>query len=656
MKEKSVASVITDIFFKIAIVCIFLLGLLQLNNIEKRIIQMSAHMARLDESNKELTSVIQKLQESGISSGQFNQSGRQADTEKNPRKDARKYLHPEVKNFLADETFKIRIPETKVGGTLNRWYGSDPKSFNFIVCNDGELSNQIGTYVYNEAFATRSRDNPDVWVKMLAERIEITDDYKEYTIYLKKGVKWHEPAVDFSNPRYAWLKGEHYLTAKDVKFTMDMIMNSQVECSHLRNYYEDLDYVKVIDDYTVVYKWKKKTYTALIWSIGFPNVPEFLYGYDEDGKPFPKEIIGLKFNSHWYNTKGAIGCGPYKFVSYEQGSMIRLKRFDDYYDQKPAIDAINWLIYPDQKQNLLKLKSKAQDYGRLYPTDYREEILNAKPDSLFKNGSIKHEIFDEMGYFYLGWNNESDFFNDKRVRWAMSHALNRKYMLQNIYMGLGTLITGPLYVHATANDKTIPQVDFSLEKSKALLTQAGWKDVDNDGVLEKKFGDTMKKFDFSLLLGVGSPEATASMNIYKEDLLKIGIKMNLKIVDWAEMQKKMEDKDFDAMFGAWGMPWDQDPYQIWHSSQATLPKSSNHISFKNKEADKVIEELRVTFDTNKRIALYHKFHRVIYDEQPYTFFFARKRVAAWWNYLHRVIFQKLRPHEDSMPWYMDKKE
>ena len=655
MKEKSAASVITDVVFKVVIVLIFLTGVLQLNNIEKRIIEMSAHMTRLDESNKELTGAIKKLQESGIPSSQAHPGGATAAAgpEKTQAKDGRKFLHPEVKNFLKDETFKMRIPETKVGGTINRWYGPDPKCFNFLVSNDGELSDQIGNYVYNEAFATRSRDNPDIWVKMLADRVEITDDFKEYTIYIKKGIKWHTPVVDFSNPRYNWLKGDHYLTAKDVKFTMDIIMNPQVECSHIRNYYADLDSVNVIDDYTVVYKWKKKTYNSLIWSLGFPHLPEFLYAYDEDGKPFPKETAGLKFNSHWYNTKGAIGVGPYQFVSFEQGSIIKLKRFDDYYDQKPAINNINWLIYPDQKQNLLKLKSKGQDYGRLYPTDYREEVLNAAPNSLFKNGSIKHEIFDEMGYLYLGWNNESDFFRDKRVRWAMSHALNREYMLKNIFMGLGTLITGPLYVKSPANDKSIPQVDFSLEKSKALLSQAGWIDIDNDGILEKKFGSNTKKFEFSLLLGHGSPEWNAAMNIYKEDLLKVGVKLNLRTVDWAEMQKKMEDKDFDAMAGAWGMPWEQDPYQIWHSSQATMPKSSNHISFKNKEADKVIEELRLTFDIKKRIALYHKFHRIIYDEQPYTFIFARKRVAAWWNYVHRVIFMKLKPHEDSMPWYMD---
>ncbi len=654
MKEKSAASVITEVIFKLAIVFIFLLGVLQLNNIEKRIIEMSAHMTQLDESNKELTSVIKKLQESGIPSIQTRQGGTVASKPGKPQQeDTRKYLHPEVKNYLVDETFKMRIPETKVGGTINRWYGPDPKSFNYIVSNDGELSNMVGNYVYNEMFARRARDNPDIWVKMLADRVEITDDYKEYTIYLKKGVKWHTPVVDFTNPRYNWLKGDHYLTTKDVKFTMDMVMNPQVECSQLRNYYADLESVNPIDDHTVVYRWKRKTFTSLIWSLGLPILPEFIYGYDEDGKPFPKEIAGLKFNSHWYNTIAAIGCGPYQFVSYEQGSMIRLKRFDEYYDQKPAIDKINWLIYPDQKQNLLKLKSKAQDYGRLYPTDYREEILNAKPDSLFKDGSIKHQIFDEMSYFYLGWNNENPLFSDKRVRWAMSHALNRKYMLKNIYMDLGTLITGPLYVNGPANDKNIPQVDYSLEKSKSLLAQAGWKDIDNDGILEKKFGNTMKKFDFSFMLYQGSPEWTAAMNIYKEDLLKIGVKMNVRTVDWAEQQKKMEDRDFEAYSGAWGMPWEQDPYQIWHSSQAILPKSSNHIGFKSKEADKAIEELRQTFDRNKRIALFHKFHRIIYDEQPYTFFFARKRVAAWWNHLHRVIFMLEKPQEDSMPWYME---
>lgn len=614
---------------------IFVIILFQLNAIEKRYIDLS----------KKIDILTERVESAP-------QSNNSSVSSLEPIQPKRKYLHPEVPNFLKKDDFQMRTNKTKVGGVLRRWFPSEPKSFNYIVSNDGELNNYVGKYVFAESLGNNAYMNPDKWVDGLAERIEITNDYKEYTIYLKHGIKWHTPVVDWSNPRYNWLKGDHYLTAKDVKFTFDIIVNPQVECPALRNYYSDLDSVKIIDDYTIVVKWKKKTYNSLNFTVGLQPIPEFLYAYDEDGHRFPKEVAGLKFNNHWYNVK-PIGCGPYQFVSYEQGSSLKLKRFPEYYGDKPAIDEIQYYIYPDQKQNLYKLKSGTQDFGMLYPTDYRKEILNGKSNSDFKNGNILNATYNEMVYSYVGWNFEKPLFKDRRVRKALAYAFNLDYMMKNIFMDLGTRITGPIYVNSPAYDKSLPLIPYDLNKARALLAEAGWKDTDGDGILDKVINGVKTKFEFSFLSTSGSPEWTAAQNIYKESLMKIGVKMNISEVDWAVMQKRLEDKDFEAMSGAWGLAWDPDPYQIWHSSQATIPKSSNHISYQNKEVDKVIEELRVTFDKQKRIQLFHKFHRLIYEDQPYIFLFSRKRCAVWWNNLDRVIFSPLRPHSVSLPWYFN---
>jgi ABC-type transport system substrate-binding protein len=135
--------------------------------------------------------------------------------------------------------------------------------------------------------------------------------------------------------------------------------------------------------------------------------------------------------------------------------------------------------------------------------------------------------------------------------------------------------------------------------------------------------------------------------------MKIGVKMNIQMVDWAVQQKKMDDKDFDAFTGGWAMPWDPDPYQVWHSSQADVPKGSNRVGFRNKEADKIIEEARVTFEPQKRHELFHRFHAIIHEEQPYSFFYAPKSVGAWRDYVKRVVFRKIKPHSDSRPWWVD---
>ncbi|MFP5213100.1 MAG: peptide-binding protein, partial [Acidobacteriota bacterium] len=83
---------------------------------------------------------------------------------------------------------------------------------------------------------------------------------------------------------------------------------------------------------------------------------------------------------------------------------------------------------------------------------------------------------------------------------------------------------------------------------------------------------------------------------------------------------------FDACTMGWSLGWVSDPYQIWHSSQAE--KGSNYVGFKNAEADKLIEEGRQEFDDQKRIKLYHRFHEILHEEQPYTFLFSQEALVA----------------------------
>jgi len=161
----------------------------------------------------------------------------------------------------------------------------------------------------------------------------------------------------------------------------------------------------------------------------------------------------------------------------------------------------------------------------------------------------------------------------------------------------------------------------------------------------------LRKFEFTLLLFGRNPEWIATADIYRENLLKIGIKMNLQKLDRSIMQKKIDDRDFDAFTGNCTIKWEPDLYENWHSSQAMI-KSSNKVGFRNREADKIIEELMVTFDKEKQIELCHKFHKIINHEQPCIFFRSPVVIYVWQNYVKNVNFQKVRPHADSMTWYI----
>ena len=620
--------------------------LVQLDSVEALLIRSQKRIGALEDGikaqNIELRT-IRKTLKGGLV--QVSSSGtRQQGNEQ-------KWLHPQVENYLTDDPFEMVSPDATPGGTITRWWASDPKGLNYLLNNASDVNEGMKVYCLEPLCGSHFKD-PDKYCPQLATRVEITDDYKEYTFYLRKGVKWHRPSVDLTDPRYEWLNTDHEFTAHDVKFTIDLIKNAQVEAAHLRNYYDDLKECVVIDDYTVVMRWSKKTYNSIAFSLSLVPLPRFLYGCDEDGEPFPKETLGLRFNEHWYNNK-AIGTGPYRFVRWEQGVSIELTRNDDYWGDIQPIKNIKWLIFSDRKTNLLKLKSREMDYARIYPSDYREEIINGADDSPFRNGEIKHDFFTQAGYYYIGWNMAKEPFTDARVRTAMTMCLDRKSIIKNILMGLGKIATGPFFCESPYNDSSIQPIEFNPDKAAELFTQAGWIDTDNDGVRDKVIHGKKMNFEFTLLLYAGSPEWRAMATMFKEVLYRTGVKMNISEVEWSLMQKRMSDRDFDSYTGGWGASWDPDPFQIWHSSQADLAGSSNRIGFKNKEADEIIEELRNTFDRNKRIELCHRFHQLIHKIQPFSFYYSRQRVLAWWGNVKRVEFAPVRPQDASLPWYLD---
>jgi ABC-type transport system substrate-binding protein len=237
----------------------------------------------------------------------------------------------------------------------------------------------------------------------------------------------------------------------------------------------------------------------------------------------------------------------------------------------------------------------------------------------------------------------------------MTYATNRAGILEKVFAGLGSLTTGPFQNTTPYYDSSIAPYPFDLDRAKKLLAKAGWQDTDGDGLLDKTLrpGDAKRTpFEFTILVYGSRQEYTALANIMKDDLLRIGVKMNIDAAEWSLMQKRMEEKNFDAYTGGWGSPWESDPYQVWHSSQADVPKGSNRVGFRNKQADAIIEKLRDTFDRAERIRLSHEFHRIVHDEQPYTFFFDEKNVYCTWNEVKGIVFSKVRPITNSLPWWV----
>ena len=573
-------------------------------------------------------------------------------------------LHPELENFLEPADTHWPPPGAATNGVLARSFEyGDPKGFNILLEGSGILEERIYTYCRIRLGEPKSWTDPSSYYGSLAFRLEISDDSREFTAYLRPHVKWHAPsAVNLDEPRYAWLRGDHEVTAHDVAFTLDLIANPEVQAGRWKSLYAGLDAGKALDDRTLAVRWKRKEYMNLVATLGLWATPRFLYAHDADGKPFPKETLGLRVNQHWYDNKGFVGAGPYRMTHYEPGRAIVLERNEDFFGEKPAIQKLVYPIYTDSKQTLLKLRARELGDGELTAAQYREEILSyeklgKKPsNSPFFDGRILCQKIPRLAYSYVAWNGARAMFADKRVRRAMTHALDRRRIIDHIYAGLGSIATGPYPLDSSNNDPSIEPLPFDLEAARKLLAEAGWTDTDHDGLVDKELhaGDGKRSpFSFRLSFAAGQHEAESTVKIFAEDLLKIGVKLNLDPVDWALLQKRKDERQFDAYVAGWNTPWITDLYPVWHSSQADLPRGANAVSFRNEEADRIIEKLRVTFDEEARIGLFRAFHRIVHDEQPYTFVMVRRKVHCTWSNVKNLVYAKDTPVENSLPWWIE---
>lgn len=619
-----------------------ILNLVQTNSAERAALELSKKVESLNASNEQ---ILQKLN-SGValaggtgssSAGGSADSGKYADALNDP-------------DNILEAAQDLKVPaDAKFGGTLRNYLGDTPKGYNWLTENSVDVSNLQS--LIHSTFARRDFTNPDRWVPDLAYKVTVSDDFLEYTIHLREGVYWHVPNVDFSNPKFAWLKEQRELTAEDAVFYFEMVKNPQVEAGALKNYYEDFESATVVDKYTFKVRWKQKTYNSMDFSIGVYPLPKWLYTKDETGEDLPAETLGLQFNNHWA-SRYALGTGPYRFVEAKASEHVILERNDKYFGTRYPIDRIEYSIVKDPEAAYLKIKADEIDVlPSLPPNHYKNDIRDAT-DSAFTRGELNHRLVDVFAYYYIGWNANKPLFQDKRVRKAMTMALNRQGIIDNVFFGLGTVQTGPFYYKHPANDTSIKPIPFNLDEAKKLLEDAGWTDTDGDGVRDKVINGTKVNFDFNIV-SYDRPEVRTYLSIFKEDLRKIGINMTQLAVDWPTMQKKMDEGDFDAFTGGWGLSWVIDPYQIWHSSQADVPKGSNRVGFRNKRADEIIEKLRVTFDEAERLKMFHEFHQLLHEEQPYTFFYSPRATAVWNPRVKNMIINQTRPQMYSLPWWID---
>jgi ABC-type transport system substrate-binding protein len=535
-------------------------------------------------------------------------------------------------------------------------YLNDPDTINPIIAHDTQ-SRDFLRWVY-EPLAQQRFSDPDVLEPALAENWKFDKENLLFTIKLRKGVKWHPIKL----PNGKLLPAKEF-TARDVKFTFDCILNPNIQAASLRSYFEDPDAtdasqkykikVTVVDDYTVKVKWTKPYFLAEDYTLSgdIYMMPRHVFSVNEKGEPisfdFSSKEFADGFNNHWANRQ-MCGTGPLRFSEWAKEERVVLERNAEYWGAPFYFSQVIFRSIPNANTSRQSALQNELDYTRVAEKNL---FLEGKEHDNVKSGKVVAEAFDYPGFRFVGYNMKREFFKDKRVRWALSHAIPVQNIIDVVFKGLARRTTGPLLLGSTAYDATIPEVPYDLERAAQLLSEAGWGDSDGSGIRSKTVDGQKIMARFDLMIYADAPSFLTIAEIIKENCRKVGVDVQISASKWGLLLQKLRKKEFDACMLGWSMDWKQDLFAVWHSSQADVPDSSNGIGYANPEVDKLIDEMRVTLEPEKQIELYHRLHRVIYDDQPYTFLFSEKFTAFRDARLQNLKFYKIRPGYDAREWF-----
>jgi peptide/nickel transport system substrate-binding protein len=409
----------------------------------------------------------------------------------------------------------------------------------------------------------------------LAERWEVTSDGKTYTFFLRSGVKWHDGTP---------------FTADDVVATMKMVQAPGFPgLPSLAAFWRRITVDKV-DDATVSFALPE-TYAPFpeALSIGMLQA-RALAG-----------VAGKDLADSALNDR-PIGTGPYR-IKEAMGDQMVLVADKSYYGTAPKIGEIRVRFYPDTQSLAVGLKrGEVMAAARLRPEDL--STLEVNPEITQIKGGL-------AGYTLIFVNPKLPFFQDRATRQALLYGLDRKKIVDRLLNGAGYVLDSPVAPSSWAYSPQVKRYGYDLEQSKALLEKAGWK-VGADGVRER----SDVKLQFALLTNDDPGRIRLAEEISRQ-WAAIGVKADVQSVGVSSLVRDyLQPRRFEAVLYGWsGLGNDPDPYELWHSSQAT-GDGSNFASFANPKADELIEDARHALSQTDRMGFYQQFQDLFAEQLP----------------------------------------
>lgn len=516
--------------------------------------------------------------------------------------------------------------------------GEGPKTFNPFNAMDA-TSSTMGGIMY-DGLLTSDPATGEV-IPLLAKSFSISPDGREYTINLRRGIKWSD-----GQP----------ITVEDVIYTYKEIIFAGLGNTSTRDMMVidgKLPEVVKIDDYTVKFI-TSEPFAPFLRQLSTPIAPKHVF------KPVSDKGADAfnTFLSTDINPKDLVTSGAFRLKEYVPAQRVVYERNPNYYkvndnnEKLPYLDKIVYFIVADLNNEILKFEAKEIDmitlrgsnvarYKAKEPnSDYTVYNLGPDTGTMFITINLNNRKNKDGKYNVSPIKQE--WFGNKNFRTAVDYALDRKSMVMNIANGLGV----PLFTAESLNsiylNKSITGHERDLNKAREILLQGGFY-YDEKGKLRDK---NTNYVEFDLFTNAGNTEREALGVMVKQDIEDLGIKVNFKPVEFNSLVNKLVNTyDYDmAIMGLTGSPLEpHSGKNVWYSSgplhmfnQRPAGYNTDDRLDMEKELDYIFDEaaLKTTFDERKK--LYDRYQEIIYDEKPMIYLYSPTRIIAARKYLKNL--------------------
>ena len=423
---------------------------------------------------------------------------------------------------------------------------------------------------------------------VLAQSYESAKDGLSHTFKLRQGVKFHN-GMDF--------------TADDVKYTYEWYINPANHAINANNF-EGVDSVQAIDKYTVRVKMKVPNAAFLAKGATTFIVPAAYHG---------------KIGERGYKV-APVGTGAFKLKEWRPAEHTVVEAFNDHFRGRPYLDFFRVDIVPEPSVRAIGIQTGASD-SAIWPL-LTEDSLKFAKDTNYTTFRTQ-----TLGVNHFPINNKRPVFQDKRVRQAMMHALNRQRLIDDIFKGTAVLATSNLSPAMKGYyEPSVQQYPYDPAKAKALLEEAGWK-PGGDGIREKGGA----KLSFTCFAITGDQARRPEAEIAQQDWKAVGIDMKIQEAPVATITEKLHKGEMDASLFNWtygGSYGDPDPSLTLRSNGG-----NNWSHFENTRVDSLIDAGLKEIAPAKRKQIYSEIQKIVADEVPFIYLM----YWDWYNVFNKRV-------------------